>query len=94
MLRTRLEREEELQALNELARQIPLENEEGEDNDGAIHAQINVIELVLTSEQVNELYDDGDDFVLHAAVGALRWLRDDDEAPSEAWQEEFSTTAN
>lgn len=89
MLRTRLEREEELQALRCMTDEVPVEDDAGEDNDGAIRAQINVIDTVLTSEQVYELYDDCDEFVLNAAVAALSWLRDDDESPADRWKEQL-----
>lgn len=84
MARTRLEITDELQALAELTETAPEEMQE------AIQAQVSVIELGLTSEQVRDNYDE-DDELLEAALTAERWLRHDDEAPSETWQEQMAT---
>lgn len=82
MARTRFEITAELESLAELV-------ESGDENmQDAIQAQVSVIELGLTSEQIRDNYDE-DDELLEAALTAERWLRHDDEAPSETWQEQL-----
>ena len=86
MSRTRLEVSEELQALKDLLERVQPEDQDGNSNEDAIRAQINVIETAPTREQIRELYED-DFYVLEAALDAERWLREDDEAPSAQWEE-------
>lgn len=84
MARTRFEITAELNALADLV-------ETADDTmQDAIQAQVSVIELGLTSEQIRDNYEE-DDELLEAALTAERWLRHDDEAPSENWEEELAT---
>lgn len=92
LLRTRIEREDELQALRELEGRVPEAGDDGEDNRERIGAQINVIDSVLTREQIREMYEH-DEGVLTAALDAESWLRQDDDPPSTKWAEEMEVAA-
>lgn len=89
MLRTFHERQTELQALRELASAA---HEDGDDNRDAIDAQINTIDSVLTREEIHAEYEN-DSLLLEAALEAEKWLREDDEAPSEVWAEQIRIAA-
>lgn len=91
-MRTRFEREAELEALRELTGRVPAAGDDGEDNREAVDAQINVIEAVLTRQQVYELYEHNE-VMLNAALQAESWLRDDDEAPSLLWDDNTEVAA-
>ena len=85
MARTRIEIEEELEALRNLRGQVPPQTAFGDDNQEAIDAQVRVIEELLDCDETLEAFEDMGDYVLSNALDAVRWLRDDDEPVSEGW---------
>lgn len=91
-MRMRIEWQQELDNLRELGENVPDSNASGEDNHEAIRAQINVIENMTHQEDIFDMYE-GDEFILNAALDAERWLRHDDEAPSELWKHEMLAAA-
>lgn len=84
MSRTRNEIQEELHLLNELHGQVP-ENSILGDNHEAIHAQIKVITDDMTQVEILAEWEEGDPYVLSAALDALSWMRDDGDPASEGW---------
>lgn len=91
-MRSRLEWQQERDALRELAQELPALNPGGEDNHEAIRAQISVLENMNDLEDIFDMYE-GDEFILNAALDAGRWLRQDDDAPSEIWKHEMLAAA-
>lgn len=93
MSRTRIEVEEELSALCNLADIVPQYTAFGDDNQEAINAQIKVIRERMSFEDVLYEFEDERSYTLSAAQDALRWLRDDDEPVSAAWMELVASSA-
>lgn len=84
MSRTRHEIQEELHLLNGLHNQVPESSILG-DNHEAIHAQIKVIRDDMNQMEILEEWEEGDPYVLSAALDALGWLRQDGDPVSEGW---------
>jgi hypothetical protein len=77
----------ETKKLKALKEQVPARTSFGDDNHGAIDAQIAVLEQGLSSEQINERYGDDDNLRL-AAVYAYDWkFKREEKAPSLEWNE-------
>jgi len=76
----------EIAELNMLANLIPPHSLLG-NNHEAIHAQIKVIRDNMSRDAVLSEYEEGDSYVLSAALDAHAWLRGDGEPVSESWFE-------
>lgn len=87
MARTRIEIEDELNALKELRNNVPPQTAFGDNNQDAIDAQIKVIENRMTFEEVIDEFEIDGDYILSNAQDAVRWLRDDDEPVSDSWRD-------
>lgn len=80
---------DEIKALIDLKPLIPSQSGFGDDNDGAITAQIEVLRDNLNFDAIDENRDSGewDDYVYDSAIGALDWIdgRSKD-SPSHDWK--------
>ena len=87
MARTRIEIEEELNALKEVRSKVPTQTAFGDNNQEAIDAQIRVVTEQMDFEEVIDQFEVDGDYILSNALDAVRWLEDDDLPPSESWDE-------
>lgn len=86
-MRNRMERSDELAELNQVREQL-----QDEDAIDGLIAQQLVITNDMTKQDVYEYWPNDTD-LRSAALEAVRWLREDDEAPSECWREREYATA-
>lgn len=83
--RTNTETAAEIHALKELLSRVPQHSAFGDGNHEAITAHIRVIQESMSRGKLLEEYEDGDSYVLGAALDALSWLDNDGDAVSEGW---------
>lgn len=82
-MKTPAEREEEVSALRAIKSSVPSRSAFGDDNDGSISAQIQVIEEEMDEDQARREW--GDDYIQSSALEAVAWLTEDNPPPSEEW---------
>ncbi len=83
--RTGADIETEVENLDGLFGRVPDKTALGNSNRAAIRAARNVLILRLTLEQAVAEYEDGDPYVLSAALDAMAWLCGNGPAPSIDW---------
>ncbi|MEI8289551.1 MAG: hypothetical protein WCH99_08750 [Verrucomicrobiota bacterium] len=86
---TRKEIEVEIAALKEIKPKIKQFSYFGDDNHAAIDAQISVLELETSNEEIDEKRDSGEwsNHEADSAIHALEWMDgDESEAPSVGWK--------
>jgi hypothetical protein len=59
----------------------------GDDNQGAIDAQVRVINACMNENQVIEAFEGEGDYILSNALDAVRWLEGDGSVCSDGWAE-------
>lgn len=79
----------EIAKLKSLLNRVPARSFFGDDNEGAIKASIEVLEVGYDVEEIEDWFED-DDYVLDSALEARDWMNDEEngekEPPSEDWQ--------
>jgi hypothetical protein len=85
--RTEAEIATERDTLLHLCDRIPPTTAFGQSNLAALRAGINVIIKRLTYEEVEDEYEEKDDYIRESAIAAAGWLWDGCEAVSEAWED-------
>lgn len=84
-MRERIERQEELETLQSLLETLLDSERDNRFTEEAIQAQIEVISEKMGLEEIMEEFEEDGEIILNAALDAMRWLREDAEAPSEQW---------
>jgi len=79
----------EIKSLSDLKPHIPSQSGFGDDNDGAINAQLEVLRDNLSFDDIDMKRDDGewDDYVYDSAFWALEWMNGNSkDSPSQDWK--------
>lgn len=86
-MRNQDEIDQEIKILRELKQRVPSSSAFGDDNDGAIEAQIKVLEEGIEPADMDDNFDEDEDtYVYDSALGAAEWLSGrSDESPSGEW---------
>lgn len=79
--------EDQCRRLREVRQYVPSESAFGDDNLAAIDAQLDVLNKMLSPDEVDEEYENGDEYVFNNAAQASQWLEGDDESnPADGWE--------
>jgi hypothetical protein len=85
-MKTRIQIADEILRLKDLKKLIPASSAFGDDNAGAIKAEIEVLENNYSSDEIEDYFED-DSYVMDSAMGAYDWMNDEvDESPSSNWE--------
>lgn len=75
----------EINALKAVIHKVPRSSYFGDDNHGAIRAQIKALEENMSQNEVWDSFEDGS-YIQDSATSAVQWRDgDSDETPSEDW---------
>lgn len=86
-LPTELEIKAEIDKLKKIKPSVRLASKFGDNHHDAIDAQIIVLEDSLDDGEIYDLYENGPENVLNAALDAMHWVEgDDDVPPSKNWE--------